>query len=134
MSLHAERVWANAIDATSHLDMPGDPPKVSIAPDHKMPNTIYAQINKEDHTIANLLRSKLNEDSKVVFAAYQIPHPTEPVIQMKIQTVAPDVYGASENLGDSVEEPKNALWRATRRALEDVDEFDALFKAACESQ
>ena len=132
MSLHAERVWANAIDSKAHIDLPGDPPKITITPDHKMPNTIYAQINKEDHTIANLLRMKLNEDENVVFAAYQIPHPTEAVVQMKIQTVAPDVYGAGANLGDSTEEPRMALSRATRRALNDVEEFSALFERAME--
>ncbi|KNH04676.1 DNA-directed RNA polymerase II [Perkinsela sp. CCAP 1560/4] len=130
MSLHADRVWANEIDPKSYIDQPGDKPKILIVPDNKMPNTIHVRIHKEDHTLANVLRMKLNAEEDVVFAAYQIPHPTEALVDLKIQTVSADNLNLSAGLGDAIDGPKNALLRATQSALRDVNEFSTAFEAA----
>lgn len=37
-----------------------------------MPNTSYFNFNKEDHTLANLLRSKLLSSNHILFAAYRV--------------------------------------------------------------
>ena len=45
-------------------------------------------IGNEDHTLANALRHVLmNDASDVEFAGYSVPHPSEPVVQIRVQTI-----------------------------------------------
>ena len=44
------------------------------------------KLNKEDHTVANLLRMQLLRDPSVRFAGYFHPHPLVHFINLKIQT------------------------------------------------
>ena len=45
-------------------------------------------IGNEDHTLANALRHVLmNASSDVEFAGYSVPHPSEPVVQIRVQTI-----------------------------------------------
>lgn len=43
-------------------------------------------IQREDHTLGDVLRHKLLQDRAVVFAAYRIPHPMEHVMHLRVQT------------------------------------------------
>jgi len=43
-------------------------------------------IGNEDHTLANALRHVLLHD-EVEFAGYSVPHPSEPVVQIRVQTI-----------------------------------------------
>jgi DNA-directed RNA polymerases I and III subunit RPAC2 len=43
-------------------------------------------IGDEDHTLGNALRHILISNSDVGFAGYSVPHPAEPVVQIRIQT------------------------------------------------
>lgn len=43
-------------------------------------------IGNEDHTIGNSLRHVLMQNAKVEFAGYSVPHPSEPVVHLRIQT------------------------------------------------
>merc|ERR1719240_725528 len=61
--------------------------RVLYAKDTKIPNAGTFTINKEDHTIGNLLRMQLLRDQQVRFAGYQMPHPLEHRTLVKIQTV-----------------------------------------------
>lgn len=49
-----------------------DEKKVEEKIDTRMPNTSYFNFNKEDHTLANLLRSKLLSSNHILFAAYRV--------------------------------------------------------------
>lgn len=51
-----------------------------------MPNAAIIKFEREDHTLGNLLRSQLLQDSRVLFAAYKISHPLFPNFLMRIQT------------------------------------------------
>lgn len=42
--------------------------------------------NKEDHTLANLLRAKLIKSPHVIYAAYQVPHPLFATFKLRVQT------------------------------------------------
>jgi DNA-directed RNA polymerases I and III subunit RPAC2 len=44
-------------------------------------------IGDEDHTLGNSLRHVLIRDRSVEFAGYSVPHPAEPVVHLRIQTV-----------------------------------------------
>ena len=46
-------------------------------------------IRNEDHTLGNVLRHTLIENEQnVEFAGYSVPHPSEPVVQIRVQTHA----------------------------------------------
>ncbi|XP_039247922.1 DNA-directed RNA polymerase II subunit RPB11-a [Styela clava] len=62
--------------------------KIQITKDTKVPNAAHFTINKEDHTLGNLLRMQLLKDPKVLFAGYKIPHPLESKFILRVQTTA----------------------------------------------
>ncbi|GAA5829657.1 hypothetical protein JCM3766R1_001252 [Sporobolomyces carnicolor] len=61
-------------------------PKVTVEEDGKIPNAATLTINKEDHTLANMLRSQLLLLPYVQFAGYKVPHPLESRVVLKLQT------------------------------------------------
>ena len=46
--------------------------------------------NNEDHTLGNMLRVVLSGHSDVEFVGYSIPHPSESVMNMRLQTFTKD--------------------------------------------
>lgn len=42
-------------------------------------------LGDEDHTLGNTLRHVLINDKEVQFAGYSVPHPSEPVVQIRVQ-------------------------------------------------
>ncbi|KAA1108377.1 DNA-directed RNA polymerase II core subunit [Puccinia graminis f. sp. tritici] len=60
--------------------------KLLIDEDTKIPNACTVTVNKEDHTLANMLRSQLLQFPYVIFAGYKVPHPLEPRFIIKVQT------------------------------------------------
>ncbi|KAI0676549.1 RBP11-like subunits of RNA polymerase [Trametes maxima] len=59
---------------------------VEVSEDTKIPNAATIKIVKQDHTLANLLRSELLSMPQVLFAGYKVPHPLHPYFLLKIQT------------------------------------------------
>mmetsp|Transcript_5911 Transcript_5911/g.8358 ORF Transcript_5911/g.8358 Transcript_5911/m.8358 type:complete len:149 (-) Transcript_5911:153-599(-) len=57
-------------------------------------------IGNEDHTLGNALRHVLMNTSKVSFTGYSVPHPSEPIVQIRVQTADPD--------GDAIETLKES--------------------------
>ncbi|XP_069827350.1 DNA-directed RNA polymerase II subunit RPB11-a [Dendropsophus ebraccatus] len=60
--------------------------KITITKDTKVPNACLFTINKEDHTIGNIIKSQLLKDPQVLFAGYKVPHPLEHKIIIRVQT------------------------------------------------
>lgn len=54
-------------------------------------------IDDEDHTLGNLLRYILMKDPNVELAAYSIPHPSDNVIHLRIQTLNMPAVVAFDN-------------------------------------
>mmetsp|Transcript_16178 Transcript_16178/g.22571 ORF Transcript_16178/g.22571 Transcript_16178/m.22571 type:complete len:143 (-) Transcript_16178:953-1381(-) len=52
-------------------------------------------IGNEDHTLGNSLRHVMMNTEKVSFTGYSVPHPSEPIVQIRVQTKDPD--------GDAIE-------------------------------
>lgn len=42
-----------------------------------IPSSSIFTFNKEDHTLGNMLRSRLLQSDKVSFSGYKVPHPLE---------------------------------------------------------
>jgi DNA-directed RNA polymerase II subunit RPB11 len=77
--------------------------KVEYQKDTKSQNTGSFIIQKEDHTLGNVLTMQLFQNSNVLFAGYKMPHPLEHYVAIKIQTnsqTKPEVamYNALDNL------------------------------------
>jgi len=70
------------------LPCPRDPPprRVEYRKDTKVKDAATFVIQREDHTLGDVLRHKLLQDRAVVFAAYRIPHPMEHVMHLRVQT------------------------------------------------
>ena len=46
-------------------------------------------LHHEDHTMGNTLRYVLNKNPEVSFVGYSVPHPSEPKMNIRLQTVGP---------------------------------------------
>ena len=53
------------------------------------PSSRTFAIGNEDHTLGNALRHILVQNSKVGFAGYSVPHPSEPVVHIRVQANEP---------------------------------------------
>lgn len=62
--------------------------KVIMERDTKVRNAALFHINKEDHTLGNMIRMQLLKDPKVLFAGYKVAHPLEHKFTIRIQTQA----------------------------------------------
>ncbi|KAI9012156.1 DNA-directed RNA polymerase [Phycomyces nitens] len=70
--------------------------------DTRIPNAATFRIEREDHTLANMLRAQLLKDPRVLFAGYKVPHPLEHNFLIKVQTVPGTAPG--EALKDATSE------------------------------
>ncbi|KAJ2313874.1 hypothetical protein H4S02_013349 [Coemansia sp. RSA 2611] len=78
----------NAPERHEMFTLPDGVRKIEVVKDSKMANCVQFNIQREDHTLANLLRYKLLAHPQVLFAAYRQPHPLEYFVELKVQTTA----------------------------------------------
>nr|XP_008120378.2 PREDICTED: DNA-directed RNA polymerase II subunit RPB11-a isoform X1 [Anolis carolinensis] len=74
--------------------------KIAINKNTKVPNACLFTINKEDHTLGNVIKLQLLEDPQVLFAGYKVLHPLEHKIIIWVQTT-PD-YSPQEAFTDAI--------------------------------
>lgn len=53
------------------------------------PSSATFTLHNEDHTLGNTLRYMLNKTPEVSFVGYSVPHPSEPNMNLRVQTVGP---------------------------------------------
>ncbi|KAJ1654969.1 DNA-directed RNA polymerase II core subunit [Dispira simplex] len=75
----------NAPDFYEMFTLPEGVKKVAVHLDAKQPNAAIFEVQKEDHTLGNIL-TKLLSDPRVIFAGYRSPHPLEHKILIRVQT------------------------------------------------
>mmetsp|Transcript_3808 Transcript_3808/g.5554 ORF Transcript_3808/g.5554 Transcript_3808/m.5554 type:complete len:127 (-) Transcript_3808:1274-1654(-) len=80
--------------------------KVTYSADTKVSNAGTFRFNKEDHTVANILRMQLLRDPMVRFAGYIHPHPLVHFFDFKIQTNSSTV-APQEVLSSAIEDLSN---------------------------
>jgi len=78
----------NAPDRYERFVVPQGDKKVAYDRDLKVMNAATFVVQREDHTIGNVLRMQLHRDPNVLFAGYKLPHPLEYKIVVKIQTTS----------------------------------------------
>lgn len=84
-------------------------------PDTKVPNAAIVRIEREDHTLANMLRAQLARDDKVIFSAYKVEHPLFANFVLRIQT-------------DDDYTPREALKNACLALISELDVLKTRFK------
>ncbi|KAL9246986.1 hypothetical protein vseg_020462 [Gypsophila vaccaria] len=103
----------NAPDRYERFVVPEGVSKVSYERDTKILNAASFTIEREDHTIGNLLRMQLHRDPNVLFAGYKLPHPLQYKILVRIHT-----------------SPQSSPPQSYNQALSDLDkELDCLKSA-----
>ncbi|CAB4069452.1 RPB11 [Lepeophtheirus salmonis] len=91
--------------------------KITKEQDTKVPNASIFTINKEDHTLGNLVRHQLLKDPNVLFTGYKNPHPLENKIILRIQTTSDYT-------------PLDALMNAITDLISELSLFEESFKDA----
>ncbi|VBB30450.1 unnamed protein product, partial [Acanthocheilonema viteae] len=94
--------------------------KVAIEKDTKVPNAAIFTVNKEDHTIGNLLKHQLLKDPQVLFAGYKCPHPLEHKFVLRVQTTSDTT-------------PADALTSAITDLMAELSLFEERFRASSSS-
>ncbi|XP_063670241.1 DNA-directed RNA polymerase II subunit RPB11-b2-like isoform X2 [Pan troglodytes] len=93
MTFEAQLIYRHLLDVEAML-------WISINKDFKVPNACLFTINKEDHTLGNIIKSQLLKDPQVLFAGYKVPHPLERKIIIRVQTT-PD-YSPQEAFTNAI--------------------------------
>ena len=78
----------NAPDRYERFVVPEGTKKVSYERDTKIINAASFTIEREEHTIGNILRMQLHRDPNVLFAGYKLPHPLQYKIIVRIHTTS----------------------------------------------
>jgi DNA-directed RNA polymerase II subunit RPB11 len=92
-----------------------DEKKITKEQDTKVPNAAIFTINKEDHTLGNMIRMQLLKDPNVLFAGYKNPHPLEHKIILRIQTTSDYT-------------PQDALMNAITDLISELSLFEERFR------
>ncbi|OIR58370.1 MAG: DNA-directed RNA polymerases I and III subunit RPAC2 [Amphiamblys sp. WSBS2006] len=66
--------------------LPDGVKKIQVKKDKKRKNTITVVIEREDHTVGNVLCAALQAHPDVEFAAYTAPHPLIPRVEVTVTT------------------------------------------------
>eukprot|EP00670_Eutreptiella_braarudii_P015243 CAMPEP_0174329498 /NCGR_PEP_ID=MMETSP0810-20121108/15895_1 /TAXON_ID=73025 ORGANISM="Eutreptiella gymnastica-like, Strain CCMP1594" /NCGR_SAMPLE_ID=MMETSP0810 /ASSEMBLY_ACC=CAM_ASM_000659 /LENGTH=121 /DNA_ID=CAMNT_0015444041 /DNA_START=23 /DNA_END=388 /DNA_ORIENTATION=+ len=101
-----------------NLDIDGEE-KLTMTQDTKVENAVSFRINKEDHTLGNFLRSKIEENEEVLFVGYKIPHPLTHAIELKVHCTNQST-------------PVKALHEALDGLLDDIAKIERQFKSQLE--
>ena len=96
--------------------------KLKIIPDKEEGdfNCTYSFQN-EDHTLGNILRFTLMKDSNTCFCGYSIPHPSEDLMNIRLQTKEENTNKVMEKAMNRVIEISDILSNKFKKALKDFD-------------
>ncbi len=97
--------------------------RISFERDSKLPNAGTFTIQREDHTIGNLLRMQLHQDHEVQFSGYKHPHPLDYHILVKVQTTNKSspimaMNGAIKDLTDEITSIRESFQAEVERVRE----------------
>ncbi|KAL8675352.1 MAG: hypothetical protein Q9168_000309 [Polycauliona sp. 1 TL-2023] len=81
--------------------------KVTEEPDTRVQSASVFTFNREDHTLGNMLRSRLLSSPNVFFSGYKVPHPLFSTFELRVQT-------------DGSITPRQALLQACRDLVTDL--------------
>ena len=99
-----------------------DEDKLKIIPDKEEGNfNCTYTFQNEDHTLGNILRYMLMKDKNTNFCGYSIPHPSEDVMNIRLQTKEENTNQIMGKAMDRVVEIGDILSEKFKKALNDFD-------------
>ena len=99
-----------------------DEDKLKIIPDKEEGNfNCTYTFQNEDHTLGNILRYMLMKDPNTLFCGYSIPHPSEDIMNIRLQTKEKSTNEVMENAMNRVDEISDILSNKFKKALNDFD-------------
>ncbi|KAI5389391.1 hypothetical protein KIW84_074876 [Lathyrus oleraceus] len=105
--------------------------RVSYERDTKIINAASFTIEREDHTIGNILRMQLHKDPNVLFAGYKLPHPLQYKIIIRIHTTSQSspmqAYNQSINDLDKELDTLKSGFEGTCILEQKVDSFGCMY-------
>mmetsp|Transcript_17793 Transcript_17793/g.27683 ORF Transcript_17793/g.27683 Transcript_17793/m.27683 type:complete len:145 (-) Transcript_17793:320-754(-) len=72
--------------SVNEVKMSQGAPKMEVKGDNSNKHNRTFCISQEDHTIGNSIRHVLMQNQKVNFAGYSVPHPSDSVVHIRVQT------------------------------------------------
>ena len=90
--------------------------RVSVVDDSRIPSTSTITLNRQDHTVTNLLSNEIRKNENVIFSGYRVPHPLVPKAEIRVQTKP------------NTQTPKDVLKDAATKLLADVNNFEESVK------
>eukprot|EP01026_Neomeris_dumetosa_P078508 TRINITY_DN849_c0_g2_i1.p1 TRINITY_DN849_c0_g2~~TRINITY_DN849_c0_g2_i1.p1 ORF type:complete len:123 (-),score=14.24 TRINITY_DN849_c0_g2_i1:103-471(-) len=113
----------NQPDRFEKFVVPDHLKKVSFERDTKVANAGTFTIQREDHSLGNMIRMQLLEDKRVMFGGYRVPHPLEHRLLVKIQTdgtITPTeaLQQALENLREELTSIKEMYTNESQKILQ----------------
>lgn len=104
------------------LDEESGERKIVYTPDTKVTNAGTFRLNREDHTVGNLLRMQLLRDTSVRFTGYIHPHPLVQFLDLKIQTNSSNI-SPIEVLSNAIEDLGSETDHLTTQVMEAIDKW-----------
>jgi len=92
------------------------------------PESTTFTIREEDHTLGNALRYMIAKRNEVELAAYSIPHPSEPLLNIRVQTLQGGI--AIDSFTKSISDLKDMLnhinetYETAKSTFEDSMDFN----------
>jgi DNA-directed RNA polymerase II subunit RPB11 len=114
----------NAPESSSSfiLDEDSGERKIVYTADTKVTNAGTFRLNKEDHTVGNLLRMQLLRDTSVRFTGYIHPHPLVHFLDLKVQTNSSNI-SPIEVLSNAIEDLGSETDHLTTQVTEAIDKW-----------
>ena len=96
--------------------------KLKIIPDKEEGNfNCTYTFQNEDHTLGNILRYTLMKDSNTLFCGYSIPHPSEDLMNVRLQTKEKNTNEVMENAMNRINEISDILSNKFQKAINDFN-------------
>eukprot|EP00386_Alphamonas_edax_P012972 GDKI01040231.1.p1 GENE.GDKI01040231.1~~GDKI01040231.1.p1 ORF type:complete len:148 (+),score=41.68 GDKI01040231.1:86-529(+) len=114
----------NKPEMTELLELPKDAQgkKVHWKEETKVKNAGSFMVYLEDHTLGNLFRMQMMRDDQVLFSGYQIPHPLEAKMLLRVQTTdKTDPFTAVNHAADSLLKECDTLEEQFKTAMRNHD-------------
>merc|ERR1711939_383286 len=76
----------NHLDPITNIQLEEGKKKVELLKDERIDHCTTVVLNKEDHTLGNLLKHQLLNNDKVVFSGYKVRRPLDHTVELKVIT------------------------------------------------
>merc|ERR1712227_520747 len=100
--------------------------KIEVKKEVNVSDAALFTLNREDHTLGNILKTQLLRDPKVLFAGYKNPHPLENRVIIRVQTT-PD-YTPQEAFTNAITDLLSELSLLEERFKQQMKDYHERFE------